>query len=120
MDDGLIDCVAMDVKTVFDEYAAATQSDIAVETLETSIKLILSSGVEHEFRTTAYPPAVTLEGLADIASYLGKAGASKYVVQQFNPAKSLTSEAANVTPYKIPDLEQAVMNCNQFLPTKLR
>ncbi len=120
LDDGLIASVAMDIKGHINDYGTITGSDVAPESIWESIKLILRSGVEHEFRTTAYPPAVALEQLPSIASELAKEGAIKYVVQQFNPAKSLAPEAAEVKPYRIQDLENAVGLCNKFVPTKLR
>ncbi len=120
LDDGVIASVAMDIKGSINDYCAITGSDVAPETIRESIKLILRSGVEHEFRTTAYPPAVSLAQLPDIASELAEEGALKYVVQQFNPAKSLAPEASEVKPYRVQDLEDAVAVCNGFVPTKLR
>jgi pyruvate formate lyase activating enzyme len=118
--DGVLDYIAMDIKSIFSKYPTVTKSNVNPETIKESINLIIRSSIEHEFRTTAYPGAVTIKDLVEIACYLGDMSADSYVIQQFRNDKVLDPEAASVKPYWIKDLEQAVEECNKNLPTKLR
>lgn len=118
--DGLLDYVAMDIKTTFDKYKSVTKSSINSKEIQDSINLIIRSSFDYEFRTTAYPGAVTLRDLVDISSYLGDMSANQYMVQQFRNAKVLDKEAAGTKPYWIKDLRTTVEECNINLPTRLR
>lgn len=53
LDSGLIDYVAMDVKSSPEGYSAATGSDADPVVYDRSIRLLRQSGIPHEFRTTA-------------------------------------------------------------------
>jgi pyruvate formate lyase activating enzyme len=118
--DGLLDYVAMDIKSTFEKYANVTNSDIDAVRIEESINLIIRSNVQHEFRTTAYPGAVTRDDLIEIARYLGNMSASRYIVQQFRNDKVLDMKAKSTKPYGIEDLKEIVGVCNKYLPTILR
>jgi pyruvate formate lyase activating enzyme len=118
--EGLLDYIAMDIKTTFAKYASVTNSNIDPKIIESGINLIIRSSISHEFRTTAFPGAVNPVDIVDIAVYLHKQGAEKYVVQQFRNAKVLNDVAAETTPYQSEVLEKAVGECNTYLPTKLR
>ncbi|MFA5867728.1 MAG: anaerobic ribonucleoside-triphosphate reductase activating protein [Actinomycetota bacterium] len=118
--EGLLDYVAMDIKAVFDKYGSVTNSQISPLTIEESINLIIRSRIHHEFRTTAYPAAVTLVDIVEISDYLGNMSAERYAIQQFRNDRVLNEEAAKVKPYWIKDLERAAEECNKNLPTKLR
>ena len=60
LEEGLVDFVAMDVKTIPEEYQFVTSSKIDVEKIKESIKLITSYVVDYEFRTTV------VNGLHDV------------------------------------------------------
>ena len=53
----LVDCVAMDIKAPLREvkYNAASGALCNLSDIERSIKLIMGSGIEYEFRTTVCP-----------------------------------------------------------------
>ncbi len=118
--EGLLDYIAMDIKTTFDKYPSVTKSECHAEYVEESINLIIRSSISHEFRTTAYPDAVTLDDIVEISRYLGGMSAERYAIQQFRNDTVLSEEAANVKPYWIKDLEAVLDECNKYLPTKLR
>lgn len=120
LDDNLIDCVAMDVKTRFDGYDQATRVNGMAESVRASIDVIVSSDVDHEFRTTVAPGFVEPVDLIDIAQYLGERGAKRYFLQQFNPKSLLDADLESVRPFPLPVLEQSALACAEFVPTKLR
>ena len=68
---GLIDYVAMDVKSSPAGYARATGASIDPTVFARSIDLIRKSGVAHEFRTTAVKGIHTAEDFAEIGRWLG-------------------------------------------------
>ncbi len=100
----LVDYVAMDIKTSLDpeRYSGATEGFSDVEKIRESIRIIIDSGIDHEFRTTVYPKAVALEDVVEIASYIR--GADRYCLQQFRPKITLSSEAGDVEPYSQKEL----------------
>ncbi|MBD3426846.1 MAG: anaerobic ribonucleoside-triphosphate reductase activating protein [Candidatus Omnitrophica bacterium] len=95
---GLVDFIAMDVKTSFGKYHLFNVPEGTEELLELSIERIMRSSVPYEFRTTCVPGIVTGEDIHSI----GKAikGAEKYCLQQFRPHENvLDKEFAHMRPY---------------------
>lgn len=117
---GLADFVAVDIKTVFERYPEVTRTNIDASAIIESINLIMRFRTEHEFRTTAYPPAVSPDDLVEIARYLGEHGGKRYFIQQFKPDRVLSTVAAEVVPYKLHILEEAAQMCDKYIPTKVR
>ena len=69
-----------------------------------SIRIIKDSGVDHEFRTTVYPNAVSVEDVVEIARYLK--GADRYCIQQFRPDVTMSAEAGKVEPYPVKTIRE--------------
>ena len=118
LDQELASYVAMDVKTTSRRYPEVTHCPDSAERASESIRAILDSGVDHEFRTTAYPGAVGLNDLPGIASTLN--GAQRYVIQQFRPDETLDPAAAQTAPYEDEQLHAAARSCRSFVPTSVR
>ena len=76
---GLIDYIAMDIKTDPDRYSPIISSDAVAANIHDSINLVLSSGVPHEFRTTCVHPVVDLNAFRAIARIVR--GAFLYALQ---------------------------------------
>ena len=97
--DGLLDCVAMDVKAPLkdESYREVTKWECGVQDIRRSINVIIESGLEHEFRTTVCPSYLGEEEIKDIARSLQ--GAKRYVLQPFRPTNCLDSNMLKVTPY---------------------
>ncbi|MFQ5862118.1 MAG: anaerobic ribonucleoside-triphosphate reductase activating protein [Candidatus Brocadiales bacterium] len=102
--DRLLDCIAMDVKAPLEDknYQEAAGRPCNVQDLKHSIKLIIESGLEHEFRTTVCPSFLGKEEIEDIAHTLQ--GAKRYVLQPFRPKNCLESSMSKVTPYPLEKL----------------
>lgn len=79
----LADWVGMDIKAPFADYAATTGARTSGEAAELSMRLILASGVAHEFRTTVHPALLDAEALRRLAADLSRRGVRHYVVQEF-------------------------------------
>lgn len=93
---GLLDFVALDLKTSPRRYAEATGRDCWPQ-VATSIEVLRRhrGRVEVEFRTTCVPPLVGEKEVAEIASLVK--GLSRLVLQQFRPVPRTPFEG--VKPY---------------------
>lgn len=84
---GLVDYVAMDIKSSLPKYARAAGVAVDVERLQQSIQLLLHAGIEYEFRTTVVPDLVDLEDVQAIVELI--AGAKRYYLQYFLPVATV-------------------------------
>lgn len=116
--DRLVEMVALDVKTVPERYEALTGVPGSGDAVMTSIRLVIGSGVRHEFRTTAWPGALTIEDFPRIAQALS--GGERYVIQQFRPELTLDPAAAAVLLFHPDSLREAATRCGEHIPTSVR
>lgn len=102
----LVDYVAMDVKSplVPEKYSVATGGYEDVAKIKESIRIIMESGIDYEFRTTVFPEAVSIEDVIEIAKSLR--GAKRYCIQQFRPGVTMDPEAGKVKPYSQKQLRE--------------
>jgi len=80
IEEGLIDYIAMDIKTDPKDYPLWIQKNCRPEDILSSIRTILSSGLPHEFKTTCIRPLVE-PGIIERIARLIK-GAALYALQQ--------------------------------------
>ncbi len=112
LDRGLVDYVAMDLKTLPEAYpqGLGAPSDIASR-LKRSIALIKNSGVRHEFRTTCVRPFVSVELMPELGTLI--AGADRWCLQScrlddvLNPDYFTDPDAAQFTPEEMDMLKAA-------------
>lgn len=132
----LVDFIAMDVKTTFENYSKVVQCKIKNAKLKiaikNSIKLILKSGLEYEFRTTVVPgihDEITLIQLAKQLAALNFQSASRrtkfldlqYVLQAFRPQNCLDVKFLTVKPFTSAEMKDLLQAVRTILPkTKLR
>jgi len=79
----LVDYVALDVKAPPKLYDRVTGSRDACVAVSRSIKHILSSGVDYEFRTTWHPDILSEDELLDTVRVVASVGAKRYFLQEF-------------------------------------
>lgn len=95
---GLVDMVAMDIKAPLNEkYRIATDSDMDVENIRRSIRIVMDSGIDYEFRTTVAPVFVKEEDIESICREIK--GAKKYRLHQFRPKNTLDESLSVLDPY---------------------
>jgi len=68
---GLLDFVAMDIKSSPETYDRLTGVTVDLEDIQKSIKLIQQSGILHEFRTTRVPHLHTEDDIVGIKKLAG-------------------------------------------------
>lgn len=103
--DGLVNYFAMDVKTNLKNYDKVVGVKVNLEDIKRSVKIIMESGLDHEFRTTVVPG---LHSEADIlAVALEIRGAKRYYLQQFRSGgKILSPEFREAKPYPVEFLQE--------------
>ncbi len=94
----LIDYIAMDIKAPLDsKYEEAVGTKVDLGKVRESIKFIMGSGLDYEFRTTVIPNLLGEAEIETIAKTI--AGAKKYALQQFVPAHSMIKEMQALGPH---------------------
>jgi pyruvate formate lyase activating enzyme len=98
------DYVAVDVKCSPGRYSEVTDLDDAADKLRQTIRWVISSGVDHEFRTTVVPGLVGADEVAEIAEMIR--GTTCYVLNEFRSHKTLDPRLRLVEPYPRAVLEE--------------
>jgi pyruvate formate lyase activating enzyme len=83
----LVDAVAMDVKAPLDSrYTKAAGRHVDPAPLRRTIRLLLESGIEHEFRCTLVPGLINPEDVAAIGEAIK--GAQAVALQEYSPKRA--------------------------------
>lgn len=100
------DYIAMDIKTSLDKYKLIKyqKGDDITILISNSIRWIIESGIQHEFRTTVVPEIVTIEDIKEITKIIK--GAQKYNLAQFRPKNTLEKDYENKEPYPISIIQE--------------
>lgn len=86
--DGLLDYVAMDIKTCRERYAeAAGAPTLSIRKIEESVEFLLSGAVPFEFRTTVVKELHSLADFEKIGPWI--AGADRYFLQNYKDSESV-------------------------------
>lgn len=99
----LVDYVAMDIKTPLDGYPPFLVKEAIGRKLERSIRLIMDSAPDYEFRTTCVRPFVDEAKIVNIAQTIQ--GARRYVLQAFKPSNMLQPDFFKDHQPEIPHVE---------------
>ena len=95
---GLADMVAMDLKSSLnDRYNAVAGADTDIDAIKRSIRIIIDSGIDHEFRTTAVPVYVKEKDIENICKNIK--GAKKYRIHQFRNRTTIDDSLSVLDPY---------------------
>ncbi len=108
---GLVDYIAMDVKSSQDGYAKATGSAIPFSVFWESIELIKHCGVAYEFRTTAVKGIHELNDFVQISRLLGD---EPYFIQKFVDSGNLLGE--NCSAFSHEEHEAILSAVRQYTP----
>lgn len=115
-----VDYVAMDIKGPLDDrYNKLAGVKVDLNNIKSSIKLLMDSSIDYEFRTTIVPTLLELEDLNDIAHAL--TGAKLFAIQQFVPKSTLSKKLRDVTPFSKEELESILDQIkNEFETVTIR
>ena len=94
---GLVDYVAMDIKSPLHTYSATVARPVDVAAIRRSIDFLLQASVPYEFRTTVIKGMQTPEDIEEIGKEIK--GAQKYYLQKFISTKILNPQFRRKTTY---------------------
>lgn len=99
----LVDYVAMDIKSPMAKYMSTVARPVDLQRIEESKRLIMSSGIEYEFRTTVVKALLSQEDIVQIGKEIK--GAKRYFLQTFVPTKILNPQFKRKTSYGKEEME---------------
>jgi pyruvate formate lyase activating enzyme len=103
IDEGLVDYIAMDLKTDPTKYATYIKRNCDITSILSSIEVIMESAIAYEFRTTCVKPIVTAQIIENICRLIQ--GAAVYALQRFHKSEMLNPEFFRETNYEYTDNE---------------
>ncbi len=78
----LVDWVGMDIKAQFENYSQITGIKNSGALAQESAKILIASGISHEFRTTIHPTLFSVNDLLLLAKDLADMGVQSYALQK--------------------------------------
>ncbi len=106
----LLDYIAMDIKGAIKgeeekrKYSEIVGTSIDIEKIKESIKIIMESGIDYEFRTTVIPDIHKEEDIEKIGEAIK--GAKAYYLQNFLPEKTIEEGFINKKPFLKEDINK--------------
>ena len=102
----LADYIAMDIKAPLEDYEGIVGRPIITSAIRQSIELMISSGIDHEFRTTVAHSLTNVDDLIRIANAIK--GAKRYYIQKFRPGKLNNIHFKDQNPFTENELQNIV------------
>jgi len=112
----LVDYIAMDIKASVENYNKSAGVDVDIDKILQSIKLIINSNIEHEFRSTLVPGLHNESEVKKMAQMIKHA--DKWILQEFDNHKTLDPNFEKIKPFA--SLKKFVKIGNKFIKTKTR
>ncbi len=93
----LVDYIAMDIKSTMSKYSQTVARPVDIDSIRGSIKFLMDSGVDYEFRTTVIKALLAPEDFEEIGEEIK--GAKRYFLQKFIPTKILNPQFRRKVTY---------------------
>ena len=89
----------MDIKAPLESkrYSEISGVKVNLSNIKKSIKIIMDSSIDYEFRTTVIPNFLNDDDILKISNQIK--GASKYYLQQFDPENVFNKKLKKIKPY---------------------
>ena len=114
LEEGLLDYVAMDIKTCRERYDVVTGvPGCSTKAVEESVALLMGGETAFEFRTTVVKDLHTEEDLVGIGRWI--AGAPRYFLQAFKDSGGLLQEG--LTGYNRAEMEALAAAVRPYVPS---
>lgn len=116
----IVDYVAMDIKAPLEEYSKITNTQIDVEKIEESIKLLQKSNVAYEFRTTVMKSQLSYDDFRKIGELIK--GTENYFLQKFEAKTTINDETLkNEVSYSNKEFNEIINLLKEYnIKAKLR
>lgn len=119
IDEKLVDFIAMDIKSSPKKYLKTAGLNVKDEKMlariKESVELIMTSGIDYEFRTTVVPGIHTEKDFLEIAKWIE--GAKAYYLQEYRDAEIIDKKLKEKTKGKKIDLEKIKKTMDPFIET---
>ncbi len=113
IDKGLVDYVAMDIKNSKEKYALTAGADVDIEKISESVRILMESDVEYEFRTTVVRELHSPEDIQSIGEWI--AGADRYFLQSFTDSGEIIGDGYSA--YSPQDMGALLETVKQYIPS---
>lgn len=97
LEEGLVDYIALDIKTSPEKYGDLTGKDDAFSYIIQTLRNIQMFNIDYEIRTTCIPFYVEFDDIQKIAREIGFV--KRYYLQQFVPSKTLDKNFSTINPF---------------------
>lgn len=113
----VIDYIAMDIKAPLNKYKDVAQYN-NIAKIKKSIDLIISSEIDHEFRSTILPALHSEKDILQMAKMIKKGKC--YFLQTFKPKKTLDPVFMKCKPYNEKQMQDLAKMCSKYIKTEAR
>jgi len=100
--ENLLDYIAMDIKAPLEKYREITDVNVDTKKIKQSIKLIMNSFIDYEFRTTVLKSQLSFEDFNNIGEMIK--GSKKYYLQKFQASKIYNTKLITAVTYSDEEL----------------
>ncbi len=109
----LVDFIAMDIKSSQQNYNKAIGLKFDIKKIKKSVKMIMESGIDYEFRTTVVPGIHSEQDFEEIGKWIK--GAKAYYLQEYRQRHILDPKLKDVTAGKTLDLEKIKQSLKPYV-----
>jgi pyruvate formate lyase activating enzyme len=115
LNEKMLDFIAMDIKAPLEKYEDIVNIPVNSDSIKESIKLILKAEIPYEFRTTVVQSQLVEKDILQMARLIS--GASRYVLQNFVPTKTLDKKFLKEKPFPDEKLEKIKNHLQHQIPS---
>ncbi len=105
IEQNIIDFVAMDVKGPLDKYIEIAARPIDLDAIVENIRLMIDSGIGHEFRTTVVREQLTVDDFEKVGQLVK--GAKRFALQHFRTGTTVSPQFENYHTFSEDEFQQA-------------
>jgi len=114
LDEGLVDFVAMDIKTSPARYSEAAGKLVDIDRVMRSVELIKNCGRQYEFRSTVVPGLIDEAAIDEVGKWLQ--GARLWVLQQFQNRVVLDPKFTERKPLMPDKIRELALRAGKYVP----
>ncbi len=110
---GVVDYIAMDIKSPFALYPQTVSMPVNIEAVRKSVELLMGSSIKYEFRTTFVKGILAKEDILQIGKEIK--GAKRYFLQKFVSTKILNPQLKHKVSYSDAEMEEFKVMLNKYV-----
>jgi len=116
----LANFIAMDIKTSFEEYEKAIGINFDTGKIRESMRTVLNSGLEYEFRTTVVPTIHNAKSIKRMAEQIKEIAGTESVIwflQNFRPKNCYDERFEKIVPFTREEINGLFEEAQKIIPT---